>query len=128
MDDTTLMAARQLDRMRGMTLEYHRRFFSDVRMVLLVTVALFVVGFWGVTAAFLLVPVVALYGAVQTAFDASYLIFARHYAARLERLLDARTGSSIHVGAALEGLMAPTPFQDNTNRTPNSRAAHRLAR
>lgn len=102
MDDTTLMAARQLDRMRGMTLEYHRRFFSDVRMVLLVTVALFVVGFWGVTAAFLLVPVVALYGAVQTAFDASYLIFARHYAARLERLLDARTGSSIHVGAALE--------------------------
>ena len=70
--------------MRGMTRYYHEQFFSDIRLQVLVTVALFVVGFWEVEGAFLLIPVVALYGAVQTAFDASYLIFARQYAARLE--------------------------------------------
>ncbi len=104
MDDTTTLAANQLGRMRGMTLEYHRRFFGDVRMVLVVTVTLFVLGFWEVPAAFLLIPFVALYGAVQTAFDASYLIFARHYAARLEALIDTRTGETVHVAAQMEDV------------------------
>ena len=104
MDDTTTLAANQLGRMRGMTLEYHRRFFGDIRMVLVLTVVLFVLGFWEVPAAFLLIPFVALYGAVQTAFDASYLIFARHYAARLEQLLNTRTGEKVHVAAEMEDV------------------------
>jgi len=36
-----------------------------------------------VEEAFLLVPVVALFGAPVTAFDASYLVFSRHYATAL---------------------------------------------
>lgn len=102
MDDATRLAAAQLSRMRGMTVEYHRRFFGDIRFAIVTMGGLFVLGFWTVPAAFLLVPVVALYSAVQTAFDASYLIFARQYAARLERYLNERTGETIHVGAAME--------------------------
>ncbi len=102
MDEATRLAARQLGRMRGMTVEYHRRFFGDIRLAVILTTALFVVGFWDVPEAFLLVPVVALYTSVQTAFDASYLIFARQYAARLERYLNDATGTRIHVGAAME--------------------------
>ncbi len=102
MDAKLRIAADQLSRMRGMTLEYHRRFFGDIRLAVVAISALFVVGFWEVPEAFLLIPVVALYTAVQTAFDASYLIFARQYAARLEAYLNDELGSRIHVGAAME--------------------------
>lgn len=102
MEPTLRIAADQLGRMRGMTRYYHERFFSDIRLQVVLTVVLFVVGFWEVEGAFLLIPVVALYGAVQTAFDASYLIFARQYAARLERYLNSRLDSPVLVAAELE--------------------------
>lgn len=85
-----------------MTVEYHRRFFGDIRTAIVLISALFVLGFWEIPEAFLLIPVVALYTAVQTAFDASYLIFARQYAARLERHLNSAVGRRIHVGAEME--------------------------
>ena len=85
-----------------MTALYHKRFFFDVNFTTVLIVALLVVGWWEVEPAFLLVPVVALMGAVATAFDASYLIFARWYAAYLERYLDDRLGERILVGAELE--------------------------
>ena len=92
----------QLSRMRGMTAMYHRRFFLDVNITTVLILVLFVVGWWGVEQAFLLVPVVALIGAVQTAFDSSYLVFARWYASYLERYLNERVGERIHVAAELE--------------------------
>lgn len=85
-----------------MTRYYHERFFSDIRLQVVLTVALFVLGFWEVEGAFLLIPVVALYGAVQTAFDASYLIFARQYASRLEGYLNSHLDSPVLVAAELE--------------------------
>ncbi len=102
MNDSTRIAAQQLGRMRGMTRYYHERFFSDVRYSTTVTVALLLVGWWEVPEAFLLVPVIALVGAAQTAFDASYLIFARQYAARLERRINADLGDQLLVAADLE--------------------------
>ncbi|HSF84169.1 MAG TPA: hypothetical protein VLG28_00745 [Acidimicrobiia bacterium] len=102
MDERRRLASEQLSRMRGMTVEYHRRFFSDIRVAIVVISALFVAGFWEVPEAFLLIPVVALYTAVQTAFDASYLIFARHYAAALETDLNRQLGTRLHVGGELE--------------------------
>jgi len=50
----------------------------------------------------LLVPVVALFGATMTAFDASYLLFARHYAARLEADLNAAVGDGTLLAAQIE--------------------------
>lgn len=85
-----------------MTRYYHEQFFSDIRLQVIATIALFVVAFWEVEGAFLLIPVVALYGAVQTAFDASYLIFARQYAARLEGFINERLDAPVLVAAELE--------------------------
>ena len=102
MEMSAELTARQLSRMRGMTALYHRRFFFDVNLTTLLVIALFVVGWAGVEEALLLVPVVALIGAVQTAFDSSYLTFARWYAAFLERRLNEMIGERIHVGAELE--------------------------
>lgn len=102
MDPAMRLTADQLSRMRGMTRYYHERFFSDVRFSTAASLALLVAGWWGVPEAFLLVPVVALVGAVMTAFDASYLIFARHYAARLEVRLGASAGTDALVAAELE--------------------------
>lgn len=82
------IGAAQLGRMRGMTRLYHERFFSDVRFTTVAMTGAFLVGWWEIAEAFALVPVLALMGAVATAFDASYLILARQYATRLERALD----------------------------------------
>ncbi|MCE9620887.1 MAG: hypothetical protein K8R99_00920 [Actinomycetia bacterium] len=94
------IAAAQLARMRGMTRYYHARFFSDVRFTTVAVGALFVVGWGWVPEAFALVPFAALLGAAQTAFDASYLIFARQYAARLEGFINPER--RVLVAAALE--------------------------
>ncbi len=104
MDERTQIAGAQLSRMRGMTAMYHRRFFLDVNITTVLILGLFVVGWFGAEPAFLLIPVVALIGAVQTAFDSSYLTFARWYAAYLERYLNERLGSRIHVAAELEDV------------------------
>ncbi len=81
---------------------YHRQFFSDIRFSIAAELALFALGFWVDARLFLAIPVVALIGANQTAFDASYLIFARHYAAALERVLNRETADGVLVAAELE--------------------------
>lgn len=96
------LAAEQLRRMRGMTRYYHRRFFVDIQFTVVVVLALFAVAMFGAEDLYLAVPVVALLGAAQTAFDASYLIFSRHYAARLERFLNDQAGARVLVAADLE--------------------------
>lgn len=85
-----------------MTVEYHRQFFTDVRFAILLIVTLFVLALWVDPLIALLIPFVALWTAVQTAFDASYLMFARHYAVRLENYLNAQAGETLLVGGRLE--------------------------
>lgn len=102
MIDPVTLAADQLRRMRGMNRYYHQRFFSDVRFTTTAVAGLFVLGFWNVPLAFLLIPPVALLGATQTAFDASYLIFSRHYSEKLERYLNDEAGKSILVASEME--------------------------
>lgn len=102
MSSPARLAAQQLARMRGMNRYYHERFFADVRFTTVATIALLVVGAWEVPLAFLLIPPVALLGAAQTAFDASYLIFSRHYAATLERKLNEAAGGRVLVAHEME--------------------------
>lgn len=102
MTDSTRLAEQQLRRMRGMTGLYHKQFFRDITITTVLVIALFVVAWWEVPQAYLLIPVVALMGAVQTAFDSSYLIFARWYATYLERYLNEQAGQRILVAASLE--------------------------
>ena len=95
-------AARQLARMRGMNNYYHRRFFWDIQFEVLVILGLGVAGFFGAEQVFLIVPFVALLGAVQSAFDANYLIFSRHYAAALDRRISRELVEDVLVAAKLE--------------------------
>ena len=96
------VATAQLARMRGMNASYHRRFFLDIQFSVVVIVALAIAGFSGIEEVFLLGPFVALLGAAQTAFDASYLIFSRHYATALERRINRELGSEVLVANRLE--------------------------
>jgi hypothetical protein len=85
-----------------MTALYHRRFFADVWLTLLTWLGVLVAGDLGSGLAFVALPFVALFGAVITAFDASYLIFARHYAAALERYLNRDLSETVLVASQLE--------------------------
>lgn len=96
------LAGQQLARMRGMVALYHKQFFRDVQFSVAVELALFALGFWVDARLFLAIPIVALIGANQTAFDASYLIFARQYAAALERVLNREVADGVLVAAELE--------------------------
>jgi hypothetical protein len=96
------VAREQLARMRGMNAAYHQRFFSDIRFTTVVVLAAFAAGYSIDQRLLLAVPVLALMGATQTAFDASYLIFSRQYAARLEQFINRRLGGEVLVGHRLE--------------------------
>lgn len=102
MNDALRIATQQLSRMRGMNRFYHERFFADVRFTTTAVVALIVAGAWADPIAFLLVPPIALLGAVQTAFDASYLIFSRHYSTVLERKINEASSSKVLVAHEME--------------------------
>jgi hypothetical protein len=102
MDPKLRIAAQQLSRMRGMTALYHRQFFSDIRFTTAVGFVIVVLAVVYDRRLFALLPVAALLGACQTAFDASYLVFARHYARSLEAYLNRRLGEDVLVAARLE--------------------------
>ncbi|HSM01927.1 MAG TPA: hypothetical protein VK960_05755 [Acidimicrobiia bacterium] len=90
--------------MRGMTALYHRFFFRDVWLTGLTYLVLLLAADLGAKRAAAALPFVALLGAVMTAFDASYLVFARQYSIRLERLLNETVGQQILVGGELEDV------------------------
>ncbi len=102
MDQDISIALQQLSRMRGMNALYHRQFFSDIRFTTVTVLALFVAGAAVDRWIFLAIPFVALLGAASTAFDASYLIFSRQYATRLERFINDRVESDILIANELE--------------------------
>lgn len=102
MPDELRLLSDQLARMRAMNGRYHDRFFSDIRFSTVVLIALVVLGLVVDRWLFLAIPIVALAGAAQTAFDASYLIFSRQYATRIEQELNRRVGSDVLVAHRLE--------------------------
>lgn len=101
------IAADQLHRMRGMTGLYHQQFFNDIRWTTVLTLAAGIAGATADTRLFLVIPFLALMGAVQTAFDASYLIFARQYAVRLERFLNQRIEPVLVAGRLEDAYLFP---------------------
>lgn len=87
-----------------MNAAYHQRFFSDIRFTTLLTLGLFAFGLGVDDRMYLAIPIVALIGACQTAFDANYLIFSRHYAARLERFINTELDRDILVAHRMEDV------------------------
>ena len=102
MQQDIVTAHRQLARMRGMNAMYHRQFFRDIRFTTVAILAMFTLGAAVDRWLFLTIPFVALLGAASTAFDASYLIFSRQYATRLERFINEHSDEPVLVASELE--------------------------
>lgn len=100
--DTLRLLEQQLARMRGMNALYHRTFFRDVQYTTAVVMLLLVGAIWIDPLVLVIVPFAALTGAVQTAFDANYLIFSRQYAAAIEKRINDLVGDDVLVAHRLE--------------------------
>ncbi|HSK92835.1 MAG TPA: hypothetical protein VLA76_02110 [Candidatus Angelobacter sp.] len=93
----------QLGRMRGMLYRYYELFFRFIGMGLVAVGALFVAAFFSPTqAAALLLPFVVIYVGFHAAFLFSYVIFARTFAAAIERRINRHLGADVLVAHRLE--------------------------
>lgn len=100
----------QLERMRGMLVAYYELFFRSIGMGLVAVGVLFVGSFWPPTqAAALLLPFVILYVGFHSAHLFSYVLFARTYAAAIERRLNRELGSELLVAHRLEDAYFGSP-------------------
>lgn len=100
--DVLRLLEHQLARMRAMNSRYHQQFFRDVQFTTFLVFAILLLALTIEVRALVLLPFVALTGAVQTAFDASYLIFARHYATALEKRINLLVGEDALIAHRLE--------------------------
>lgn len=81
---------------------YHRRFFIDIQFTTAAVLAMLVAGAAIDRWLFLTIPFIALMGATSTAFDASYLIFSRQYATRLEQFINSSVERPVLIAHELE--------------------------
>ena len=120
MEPDVALAAQQLARLRAMNSRYHHRFFADIRWSILAGGAAFVLGAATHPWLFAAAPVIALVGATTTAFHASYLIFSRQYAARLEVWLSERTGSPLVAHRLEDAYLFPLDRRKIVTLAPGS--------
>jgi hypothetical protein len=100
----------QLGRMRGMLYRYYELFFRFVGVGLVAVGALFIGSFWGPTqAGSLLLPFVILYVGFHASFLFSYVIFARTFAAAIERRINRHLGAQVLVAHRLEEVYFGAP-------------------
>lgn len=93
----------QLGRMRGMVYRYYALFYRFVSVGLIAVGVLFVGSFWPPTqAGSLLLPFVILYVGFHASYLFSYVVFARTYAAAIERRINRHLGAEVLVAHHLE--------------------------
>jgi hypothetical protein len=93
----------QLSRMRGMLGAYSELFFRRIRDWALVVIGLLVLSSTGAfPAAIAFVPFLVPFAFLETAYLFFYTVFARRYAERIERRLNAIVGSEALVAHRLE--------------------------
>jgi hypothetical protein len=97
------LLADQLTRMRGMLYGYSDLFFRRIRDWAIVSIALLVVGSTEVApAAVVIVPFLVPFAFLETGYLFFYTVFARRYAASLERRINGLAGSEVLVANRLE--------------------------
>ena len=79
----------QLIRMRQMNRYYHQQFLKDVRLIMIITIAMLV---FVNELTFYILPFVSLFGAVLLSFHAHYLIFSRNFSQYLENAINKTNG------------------------------------
>ena len=89
----------QLIRMRQMNRYYHQQFLTDVRLIMIITIAMLV---FVNELTFYLLPFVALFGAVLLSFHAHYLIFSRNFSQYLEMAINKANGQNTLIAHELE--------------------------
>jgi hypothetical protein len=97
------LLAAQLSRMRAMLYGYSDLFFRRIRDWALVTIALLVLGATDVAAAaVVIVPFLVPFAFLETGYLFFYTVFARRFAASLERRINVLAGSEVLVANRLE--------------------------
>lgn len=100
--EVALLSA-QLERMRGMLAAYSDLFFRRIRDWALVAIGLLVVGSTDlVPAAIVVVPFLVPFAFLETGYHFYYTVFARRYAERIERRLNALLGRDVLIAHRLE--------------------------
>lgn len=126
-DELRLLEA-QLGRMRGMIFRYYDLFFRFTAGGLVASGALFVAAFFPPTqASALLLPFVILYVGFHAAYLFSYVIFARTYAAALERRINAGLGTDVLIAHRLEEVYFGAPGDPKIVAAPLRRPLTMLA-
>lgn len=93
----------QLARMRGMLFGYSDLFFRRIRDWAIVAIALLVLGSTDAApAAVVIVPFLIPFAFLETGYLFFYTVFARRYAERLERRINALVGREVLVAHRLE--------------------------
>lgn len=126
-DELRLLEA-QLGRMRGMIFRYYELFFRFTAGGLVASGVLFVAAFFPPTqAAALLLPFAILYVGFHAAYLFSYVIFARTYAAALERRINAGLGKDVLIAHRLEEVYFGAPGDPKVVAAPIGRPLTMLA-
>jgi hypothetical protein len=100
----------QLGRVRSMLYRYYELFFRFTGAGLVAVGALFIGAFWAPTqAAALILPFVILYVGFHASYLFSYVIFARTFAAALERRINREVGAELLVAHRLEEVYFGSP-------------------
>ncbi len=105
-----LVLQAQLDRVRSMLFGYYELFFRFTGAGLVAVGALFIGAFWPPTqVAALILPFVILYIGFHASYLFSYVIFARTFAAALERRINLEVGAQLLVAHRLEEVYFGAP-------------------
>jgi hypothetical protein len=108
--DALRLLEAQLGRMRGMLYRYYELFFRFVGTGLAAVGVLFIGSFWPPTqVAALLLPFVILYVGFHAAYLFSYVVWARTFAAAIERRINRHLGAEILVAHRLEEVYFGAP-------------------
>ena len=100
----------QLGRVRAMLYRYYELFFRFTGAGLVAVGALFIGTFWPPTqAAAMILPFVILYVGFHASYLFSYVIFARTFAAALERRINREVGAELLVAHRLEDVYFGAP-------------------
>ena len=89
----------QLIRMRKMNRYYHQQFLTDVRLIMIVTIAMLI---FVNELTYYILPFVSLFGAVLLSFHAHYLIFSRNFSQYLEKAINKENGQNNLIAHELE--------------------------
>ena len=100
MDEISILN-NQLNRIRQMNKFYHQQFLLDVRILFILNTSFLYIGFNN-RLAYVIIPIISLFGAVLLSFHAHFLIFSRNYSEFIEQNINKISKKDLLIGHKLE--------------------------